>query len=77
MSKCDTTYFQNNLLIVTTKNNILGFSQCCNNEVNPVAILRSEKNKSKNLKQDCKNTGYIKGYDRTEYYKPPINKTPL
>ena len=31
------------------------------NEVKPITILRSEKNKSKNLRQDCKNTGYIKG----------------
>ena len=30
------------------------------NEVKPITILRSEK-KSKNLRQDCKNTGYIKG----------------
>ena len=31
------------------------------NEVKPITILRSEKNKSKNPGQDCKNTGYIKG----------------
>ena len=31
------------------------------NEVKPITILRSEKNKSKNLGQDFKNTGYIKG----------------
>ena len=29
------------------------------NEVKPITILRSEENKSKNLRQDCKNTGYI------------------
>ena len=31
------------------------------NEVKPITILRSEKNKYKNLRQDYKNTGYIKG----------------
>ena len=66
MSKCYTTYFQNNLLIVTTKNNILGFTMLYN-EVKPITILRSEKNKSKNLGQDFKNTGYIKGQDKNEY----------
>ena len=31
------------------------------NEVKPITILRSEKNKSKNLRQECKSNGYIKG----------------
>ena len=47
------------------------------NEVKPITILMSEKNKNKNLRQDCKNTGYIKGLDGTEYYTPEINKTTL
>ena len=31
------------------------------NELKPITILRSEKNKSKYLRHDCKNTGHIKG----------------
>ena len=45
-------------------------------EINPIITLRSE-NKNKNLKHDCKNTGYIKGQDRTEYYTLQIKETPF
>ena len=43
MSNCDSTCTKNNPLIVITKNNLLRDSQCCNNEVNLITTLRSEK----------------------------------